>query len=117
MNGYSGVQFQTQNGRRNDRNSNHFGHRGGRNPSWRQSRSHKSGASGANDTPLGMPKRSSIYPGVVENGQDSATCEKGYHVENPRTEATTTENKRQNEKRKRQIIENSVRLSWHFNFH
>ena len=99
MNGYSGVQFQRQNGRRNDRDINQFGRRGA---SWRQSRFPKSGASGANDTPLGILKRSSISQGVVEEGQDTAT----YDV-NSRTAETTTGNGTGKE----QIVENSVRFS------
>jgi len=57
VNGYAGSQFpQRQNGWRNDRYQNG----GGRGTNWQQNKFRRPNGSGANDIPLGVPRRSSI---------------------------------------------------------
>ena len=114
VNGYPGPQNQhPQNGWQNGRDNHRYSDRGRKGSNRQQNRFTGSSASGANDTPLGVSRRSSVDDPVVVNGV-APTFEPGNRADdasqaNPKAEISEAKGKPPKEKRKPKVVGSTVR--------
>ena len=114
VNGYSDPHYQQpQNGWRNGRDNHRYSDRGRKSSNWQQNTFTKSSASGANDTPLGISRKSSVDDPVVNEGAALAAVPgnraDGASQGISQAEETEAKGKPSKERRKPKVVGSNVR--------